>query len=322
MLHSEKATHYHTYQPENRMNISKTPLVAAAVTAMLAIVQGCAVNSLTQALKSDHNRLSASSIHTLVAGKNLHLTAIDFDAEVLFKDNQKLAAKNRSGEIDTGQWDITSDDMLCLDFDKWYFGDVRCYTVFSERTGDNYIFFTENGARYYSAKPLATIPAALISLGTSKKRTSYLKGKKEVVAAPEPTEVTPEVMSRPEPPAPEPGPEEMKRILITTARDCPACNLAGVDLRGAELVGANLAGANLAGADLTGANMRRANLSGADLQNARLRATNLPGANLTGCNLTQADLSGANLIKANLTGSATKGALFTDALTEGTTGIK
>jgi len=292
------------------------------MAAMLTTIPGCGVNSLEQMFQAGQKPLSAKSLHSLVAGKNLHLTAIDFDAQILFKENQKIAARNRGGEMDGGLWDITSDNLICLDFDTWYFGDVRCYSVAAAPEGNGYIFFTENGARAYSAEILDSVPAALISHGGGKKRTSYLKEQRSAVTAPPPREIAPEV-TEPEPqPAPEPSPEEMKRILISTARNCPACNFAGVDLRGAELVGANLAGANLAGADLTGANLRRADLSGANLQNAKLRATNLPGANLKGCDLTQADFSGANLIKANLSGSATKDALFTDALMEGTTGIK
>ena len=292
------------------------------MAAILAAIPGCGINSLDQMPQAGQNTLSAKSLHSLVAGQNLHLTSIDFDAQVLFKENQKLAARNRGGETDTGTWDITSDDMVCLDFDTWHFGDMRCYSVAQYPGGKGYIFFTENGARAYSVEVLDTIPAALISLGAGKKRTSYLKEQNRTVAAPVTREIAPEVTAPEPPPAPEPSPEEMKRIMITTARNCPACNFAGVDLRGAELVGANLAGANLAGADLTGANLRRADLSGANLQNAKLRVTNLPGANLTGCDLTQADFSGANLIKANLSGSATQGALFTDALMEGTKGIK
>ena len=292
------------------------------MAAMLAIIPGCGVNSLNQMFETGQKPLSAKALHSLVAGKNLRLTAIDFDAQVLFKENQQLTARNRGGDMDTGKWDITSDNLICLDFSKWYFGDLRCYSVTAAPEGSTYIFFTENGARAYSAEVMSTIPAALVSHGTGKKRTSYLKNRKSASAEPISEEIAP-VETAPEPqPAPEPSPEEMKRILISTARNCPACNFAGADLRGAELVGANLAGANLAGADLTGANLRRADLSGANLQNAKLRATNLPGANLKGCNLSEADLSGANLIKANLSGSATNGTLFTDALMEGTTGIK
>ena len=104
----------------------KIQFVTTGLLAMLVTITGCAVNSQKQMVQSGQKRLSAESLYKLVSGKNFHLTAIDFDAQVLFKENQKMTARNRVGETDTGRWDITSDDMVCLDFDRWYFGDLRC----------------------------------------------------------------------------------------------------------------------------------------------------------------------------------------------------
>lgn len=300
----------------------KISLTAIGLATILLMIPGCSVNSRNQMIKSGQHPLGAESLYNLVSGKNLHLTAIDFDAQVYFKDNQKLAARNRAGETDTGNWDVTTDNMLCLDFDKWYYGDLRCYSVFAEPQEDSYIFFTNNGARYYTAKPLDTVPAKLISLGTGKKRTSYIKERQSIPETTAPRPAVPEMEPAREVAAPEPSPEEMKRLMIITARNCPACDLSGVDLSNGELVGANLSGANLAGADLRGANLRRADLSGANLAGANLRAANLPGALLRRCDLTRADFSGANLIKADLTGSTTQDAIFNNALLEGTTGRK
>ena len=61
-------------------------------------------------------------------------------------------------------------------------------------------------------------------------------------------------------------------------------NLAGADLRGADLYEANLRGANLTEADL-----RKANLTEADLRWTNLRGANLRGASLRGANLRWAD---------------------------------
>jgi uncharacterized protein YjbI with pentapeptide repeats len=81
---------------------------------------------------------------------------------------------------------------------------------------------------------------------------------------------------------------------------CAGCDLTGVVLIKAKLVGAILKNADLSGADLTGANLTRANLTGA----------NLTGANLTGANLYWAKLSGTNLSGANLTGADLSGAVL------------
>jgi uncharacterized protein YjbI with pentapeptide repeats len=105
-------------------------------------------------------------------------------------------------------------------------------------------------------------------------------------------------------------------FLAGRSRDCPRCDLAGMnfkrrDLAGADLTGANLkqanlhdarlAGARLAGADLTGANLNKVNLSRAELAGAVLRDAMLYAANLDGANLAGADLSDALMGVARLT---------------------
>lgn len=82
--------------------------------------------------------------------------------------------------------------------------------------------------------------------------------------------------------------------LLSTNR-CPGCDLTGVDLRGAHLIGADLRQANLTGADLEGVN-----LEGADLTKANLTGANLTGAFLTNASLVSADLDNANLTQAQL----------------------
>ena len=80
-------------------------------------------------------------------------------------------------------------------------------------------------------------------------------------------------------------------------KDCPGCDLIGVQLESA----------NLSGADLAGADLSRASLSYADFT----------GANLAGADLTVADLTNANLYDANLTVAKLDdviGADFTGAL--------
>ena len=77
-------------------------------------------------------------------------------------------------------------------------------------------------------------------------------------------------------------------------------NLAGWDMRGADLAwmdmsDANLQGAKLEEARLCGTNLSRADLTGAILCDANLARANLEGAVLTGANLAGANLTGARL---------------------------
>jgi uncharacterized protein YjbI with pentapeptide repeats len=82
-------------------------------------------------------------------------------------------------------------------------------------------------------------------------------------------------------------------------------DLAGANLKGADMVAAildntNLKGANLEGATIAGGEMREANLEGANMAGAKLSGANLTGANLTHANLTSADLTYAILDSADL----------------------
>ena len=77
-------------------------------------------------------------------------------------------------------------------------------------------------------------------------------------------------------------------------------NLAGLDMRGADLAWMDMSDANLQGANLEEARLCGTNLSCADLTGAILRDANLARANLEGAVLTAANLSGANLTGARL----------------------
>lgn len=293
---------------------------------LLAIVllgsAGCAVNTRKQMVKAGGTPLAAKGVYRLVAGHTLHLASGDFDGKVFFSPDGKLSGKDRLGSKDTGKWDVTSDNRLCLAFSTWYYGDVKCYDlVASEGT---IVFFTPNGARYYTANRLPNNPAELVERSAANSSPTSLRKK---LAAQNPRkEQSPEPVERPSvvarDPAPQPSEQEMKHILITTAANCPQCDLAGTDLSEADLTEANLTGANLAGADLSGANLHRAQLSGANLAGANLFAANLSGADLSNCNLEHADLSGSNLIMADFTGALTSGMKTKGALIEDTKGLK
>ncbi len=201
---------------------------------LLAIVllgsAGCAVNTRKQMVKAGGTPLAAKGVYRLVAGHTLHLASGDFDGKVFFSPDGKLSGKDRLGSKDTGKWDVTSDNRLCLAFSSWYYGDVKCYDLV---TSDGAIvFFTPNGARYYTANRLPNNPAELVERSAANSSPTSLRKK---LAAQNPRkEQSPEPVERPSvvarDPAPQPSEQEMKHILITTAANCPQCDLAGTDL--------------------------------------------------------------------------------------------
>jgi hypothetical protein len=252
---------------------------------------GCAPSTVNQFNAEGKNQLSKEQLEDGVAGKKIRLEAIDFDANVEFLPNGTLAGTQRDGTRDRGKWSVSEDNLLCIKFSKWYFGDLRCYQVFND-LNSQFVLFTSNGARYYTA----TVTNTSIAAGDAPMKKS-----------------TPSMQS---PPARTIStPEENRDRIIRLARNCPDCNLQNVDLSRANLIGAKLSGADLSGADLSGSNLRRADLSGANLTRAKLVQANMPGADLTDCNLKGADLSGANLTRAivhgtDFTGAITKGAIL------------
>lgn len=210
------------------------------------------------------------------------MESIDFDAVVSFRDNMTLTAANLAGVTDSGKWSLIDDNLVCIEYRSWYFGDRQCYRVFEDN--DNLLFFTPNGALSYTA----TISNTNNSIG----ETSNIKN---TTSSPDPKpaihDLSPTTNSS----------GTAKDRFIRLAKNCPDCNFSGVDLSNAQLNHANLSGANLSGADLTNANLRQANLMGANLSHAKLIRTNLPGANLSSANLSHADFTGSNLIRANVT---------------------
>lgn len=274
---------------------------------------GCTSGNQSQLIKKGQHPLTAEQIFTTVSGNSLHLEAADFDAILYFQKNGKLSAADRLKNGDTGKWDITSENELCLEFKIWYYGDSKCYSIFHGQKTDSFIFFTGNGARYYSAELIASDPYDLAKKIPQTGKKKFLR--KELVQGTQ--------FSAPLPAA---APSVTKIAAAPDighlARNCPGCNLAGVDLSKAQLIGANLAGADLSGSNLSGANLRRADLTGANLSNAKCTTTNLAGAILINSNLSNVDFTGSNLIKAKLNGATTEGAIFTGSHLEGIEGYK
>lgn len=106
--------------------------------------------------------------------------------------------------------------------------------------------------------------------------------------------------------------ENNVRKLVLLNR-CIGCDLSGVTLTEAHLIGAdlrdanlrfaNLTGSNLEGADLAGADLTGANLTNAFLTNASLANATLDGVNFSGAYLYYVDVTGASTENLNLTGA-------------------
>ena len=92
--------------------------------------------------------------------------------------------------------------------------------------------------------------------------------------------------------------DEEHLIQLLTSRDCPACQLADVDLTHADL-----RDANLKDAQLRRANLSQAQLDGADLSGSDLSFTSLQGASLRGADLRNSRIVGTDLRNTDLTGA-------------------
>lgn len=285
---------------------------------LFILLGGCSSVSMTQLMADGKQPLSQQQLADLIPNTTIHLESINFDGEIHFQADGQLVAESRQSETEKGKWEINKDDQLCMKFAHWYYGDLRCYRIINE-DADTYIFFTTNGARYYTGR-----------IQSGRKTNMTREGGRQPAHIDPPgaastTRIgaiaTADHRDSGSTKAPKLSDEEKKISLKYLARNCPGCNLSGTDLQNAQLVDANLAGADLSKIDLSGANLRRANLAGANLTGARLVRANLAGANLSGCNLAGADLTGSNLIRANMTDAKLEGALLTGTLRENIQGM-
>lgn len=289
---------------------------ALCLVTMMVFIASCSGNTVSQMTRAGHTPLDAKSIRTLYSGQTLHFEAHDFNANLTFHDGGRLSASNTSDETDNGTWNLTTEDMLCLRFNTWYFGDTKCYSTFQENDADRYILFTANGARYYTARPVNASKVG--SLNTTFQPKTTVTYRDTAGNSPNIQYESPQPGPRPHS---QPDSTEMKFLLATTARNCPACDLSGLDLSEANLADAILSKATLSGTNFQSADLRRANLTGADLEGADLSGANLNRAKLNNCNLRKANLSGANLTMTDLTGADLTGTILQGTLLDRTTGI-
>ncbi len=115
---------------------------------VLFFLGACAPATMNQLVAEGNTPLSANQLRELVTDQRLHLEAIDFDGQVQYLSDGHLRAQSLQGGKDNGKWYITPEDQLCMKFDLWYYGDLKCYKLVKEKK--KYVFFTTNGARYYT----------------------------------------------------------------------------------------------------------------------------------------------------------------------------
>lgn len=289
---------------------------------------GCAPSTIEQLQKEKQTvQLKAAEILELVDGNTLNSRTYREDVYLYFDHSGTLFGIDINNNEDTGHWDVSTTDELCLKMQWWWYADLRCFSVYSD--SEKYYLIDSSGLiAYTSGLYQGDYKNQYRDLSTEK-RKSYRKSilsktdRSERPAAQLPEQVQPSAPEKPKPSrtGPDVPPAELKSTVKWMARDCPGCNLENADLRKAELVTAKLKGANLAGADLSGANLRRADLQDAILERADLSLANLPGADMRGANLRDANLHGANLIRADLTDADLTGADLEGALLEGIKGL-
>lgn len=300
-----------------------TKTIIALLFLSLFFVYGCAPMTENQFKKKGWTSLSSKQIYSLVSGNSMHVRSSDFDGRIFMRKDGKLSIKDHSNNKDTGTWDINTENRLCLKFKSWYFGDIKCYSIYTQEGSNSYRFFTPNGAIYYTGTLLSGDSAKLGKFIKKTKGDQYLR---QQFAGDQPKSGKTNRRfgsgARKQQQTYSPAKGEIEHSVKVMAKDCPGCNLEGADLTKASLIGANLEGTRLKGADLSRANLRRANLKNADLSGALLINTNLPGADLRDSDLHGANLTGANLIRADLRGADTAGALFNGAHLEGVKGLK
>lgn len=306
------------------VDVSIKKHVFAICLCVLFLICSCTPMSVNQYKEKGWSPLSSRQIFELVSGNSIHLRASDFDGRIFLRKDGKLSARDHLNNKDSGTWDINGENQLCLKFKIWYYSDLKCYMVYTEKSSETYRLFTPNGAIYSTAK-ITGGDSAKLSKGIASKNSNTFFRQKFAGNQPEKNTASPHrsgSFSNRSQRDPSSAADAAEHTIKTMAKDCPGCNFDGADLRKASLINANLEGANLKGADMSRANLRRANLKNTDLSGALLINTNLPGADLRDSDLHGANLTGANLIKADLRGADTAGTIFTGAHLEGVRGLE
>lgn len=292
------------------------------------LLGGCGPKTVNTLVKEQGaTQMSGHEILQLVKGNTLFLHSFNEDVHLYFDPSGKLFAKGLSTEKDKGKWDVSEGGELCLRMDTWWYGDLRCYSVYHVGDRDKVRLATHNGVLQYSAEQEQGDSKGLYLTTDQKKkslRRSIRDDGQEGTSATSTTQRQPKeqpTLTEERPRSDRSGTDTAATVEFM-AKDCPNCNLAGADLGRADLIEAKLAGADLHGANLSMTNLRRADLQKANLRDAVLTYANLPGADLRGADLRGAKLKGANLIKADLTGAKLDGADLTEVLKEGAKGLK
>ncbi len=265
--------------------------------------------------------LSAEQVVLLTENNTLHMSGHSLSGDFYFDQSSRVFGRDLDNFTDQGRWDVSVGGELCLKFNKWWYGDIKCYSVY-QKNGKHHLA-DELGVLLYTvskmegdAKKLYKEPRKRASVRKSARKAAPVVTQSEQVHETEKSQGRESGHSRitdiiEQDPL---GSLKAERDVYSTvrwmAKNCPNCNLTNVDLSNADLVEANLAGAILAGANLSNANLRRANLQGADLEGAKLVKSDLPGANLKNSTLDHADLTGANLFMADITGASLNGITF------------
>lgn len=314
------------------MNHVKKRTISVAVVLLPAlfslILNGCGPTTIKQLEEGQNTQqLDASEILELVEANTLYGISYKENIYFYFDQSGALFGTDINNSSDTGHWDVSDKDELCMQMQWWWYGDLRCFPVYTD--SEKYYLADSGRLIAYTADVFQGDLKNQYRDLSKNKRKSYRRSIRgnQPDAAPQPkpssaplTQPEPDVERHREP-IPDVPARELKSTVKWMARDCPDCNLANANLRKAELVAAKLQGANLAGADLSMANLRRANLRGANLTNADLTSANLPGTDLRDADLSYAKLNGANLIRADLTGTNLKGADLEGALLDGVKGM-
>ncbi len=300
---------------------------------------GCGPTTADRLVKdTGAQQMAAREVLTLVEGNTLFLRSFNEDAYLFFDGSGRLFGENTVTGKDSGRWDVSEGGELCVRMDKWWYGDLRCFSVYSRPETNRLHLAGSGGVLQFSAERQdgdahkLYAKAGKRSMDQRKSiRTQEAKAEGKPMAetaAASPAQAVERQPVKPRTPAViedrPTGAQDSKDTGVTVAymaKDCPGCNLAGADLGKAELIGAKLAGADLHAANLSMANLRKADLSKANLREAILAYANLPGADLRGADLRGAKLKGANLIKADLTGAKLEGADLSEVLKDGAKGL-
>ena len=124
----------------------------APVVFSLAIVllTGCGPTTVGQVEKKyNSTQLTPEQVLHLVEGNTLLFVSFNEDSYFYFDRSSRLYGFDLYKNKDIGKWDVADTGELCMKLQHWWYGDLKCFTLYP--AGEKYAVINSSGVVAFNA---------------------------------------------------------------------------------------------------------------------------------------------------------------------------